>query len=85
MVIAGGTELGSNVIVKTLDGFIVNGVKWFDTETKKAELYATVVLNNGIESKTKRYPDQDKLEMPTFQCTLYDCKAYDKKTGNELK
>lgn len=44
MVIAGGTELGSNVIVKTLDGFIVNGVKWFDTETKKAELYATVVF-----------------------------------------
>lgn len=92
MRIVAETQLGSHIVVKNFEGCVVKRVKSFDTETKQAELYACVELEcNSARTSMCYYPDklilgEDKTgKVPTFKCILYDCKAYDKKTGKEIK
>lgn len=91
MIIVSGTEIGGNTVIKNSEGYTVKRVRSFDTDTKLAEIYGFVTLIGdnseivdsiyGVGSKDDGKEDQ----IPTFKCVLYDCKAYDKKTGKELK
>lgn len=94
MIISEGTELGTNTIIKNHDGHAVGKVKWFDTKTKKAELYAVVSLLNkdnqltGIKIYTDGNPgvsigDKER-KIPTFHCLLIGCDAYHRKTGKKI-
>ena len=91
MIIVSGTEIGGNTIIKNLEGYTIKRVKSFDTDTKLAEIYGFVTLiNDDLEIVDRIYgvgskDDSKEDQIPTFKCVLYDCKAYDKKTGKELK
>lgn len=94
MIIVSGTEIGGSTVIKNSEGYTVKRVKSFDTDTKLAEIYGFVTFISedsetfdriyGVGSiLSKSVSNEDKI--PTFKCVLYDCKAYDKKTGKELK
>lgn len=96
MIISEETELGRNTVVKDHDGHIVGKVIWFDTETKKAELYAVVSLFSDKKENhlmtTKVYMDGvpgtsikfNERKAPTFHCLLIGCHAYHRKTGKKI-
>lgn len=95
MIIVSGTEIGGNTIIKNSEGYTVKRVKSFDTDTKLAEIYGFVTLIGddseiidriyGVGSIFSKDGGSKEDQIPTFKCILYDCKAYDKKTGKELK
>lgn len=95
MIIAENTEMGANVNIVDGDGFKIMKVKWFDTETKEAEIYASLIkhnmLYNGLHSSIKHETALSGKsifrgrQIVTFKCHLPFAKAVNHLTGEELK
>lgn len=79
-----------NTIIKSPAGHMVKHVKSFDTETFEAEMYARIELiekhegqpdvKRNIQAKTDL-----QFSFVTFKCYLKGYKAYNRKTGEEIK
>lgn len=93
MLIVSGTEIAGNTLIKNDEGYLVKRVKSFDTETKIAEIYGMVELFDHEDGNRREIAYtigegsilDTEHTVPTFKCILHDCKAYDRKTGKELK
>jgi hypothetical protein len=95
MIIEENTEMGANVNIVDGDGFKIMKVKWFDTETKEAEIYASLIKSNlpdhGLNSTVKHETALSGRsifkgrQIVTFKCHLPFAKAIDHLTGKEVK
>lgn len=88
MIIRENTELGNKTEIRNSKGNILSHVISFDTETKEAEMYGMLFYRNKEkESKViagiNVTPQQRGTS--TFICHLPDHKAYNIKTGEEIK
>lgn len=94
MIIKEGDDIAKHVEIRDPYGHKVSGVKEFDTETKKATMYARIGLTKSNGDKFYRVAligefsvtDRSKArEVVTFVCTLQGYKAYDKRTNEVIE
>ena len=93
MIITENTKQGihAKIVSKHDANISVGKVKWFNTETKEAEIYATLVLSINKEIHTNKVATTGdaniivgKRKIVTFKCHLHDYIAIDKRTGKEI-
>ena len=88
MIIKEGTEIGNYAEIRSATDEIVQRVKSFDTVTKKAVLYATIGYANsdrrGVAMLGADLRSKDRKTV-TFTCHLLGHRAYDRRTGKEIK
>ena len=86
MVIKDGDINAVRTVIKSSDGRIARNIKQFNTKTKRAVVYATIIHDDELSRVAvigKTLKDEGR-KVVTFTCHLLGYKAYNKETGEEI-
>lgn len=91
MIIKETDDIARNILIVNALGKKIYKVKEFDTETKKAVMYAMILTDDSTPKVAIKgnslafWCIEGERTVVTFECHLLGCKAIDKTTGEEIK